>query len=796
MKWIAALICTVVLLLTSSHITFAETAAVTVDAAAKTTTPAAKATDGESKAEDPGAASTDEADKGALINKKTQEKLDAAEDDASLMDGFIIGQANNLFKIPGINSLSNLVFGNPYATWGFSESSEDLVDGIFFQSEIDNIITPLLTTFSGIYGSILMLAMMIGSLKFSMKAITPSGKSDFWQDIQMYVFSAFFLALFWPIFNALMSINWGIVEAVHSSFSGSIDGISIIASATNDEAYKFSVGDIFVFVAEWGLAFYLNFIYVSRKLIILFLVVLSPFAAYSLLFAKTRSFFGTYMKELVANIFMQSIHAIVLFIFVGMAANVGQGMGGTVFKLAMIIMFVPMTGMASKLLNFGDNSSRMGQMATSVGLGGITGAYMLTRNAAQMAGGLRSGKMGGSSGGGSSIETPGGESVSMGNDGAKSALSRAAGGGSGWNRVQKAMSVAGGAIGASFGAPLGPGGVMAGATMGSKILPAISQTARDFTAGVSGATNVIRNAGRGVDENGNMSKFSMSNLKSNWKDLAERRQMMGNLGESVGKTMGGIGAAVGGSFAGPLGSLAGGAIASKMGVGGKAMGQMLSGVSRQRAFSSGSGANSPKGMTLSGLANDSRYRGSNVRFNQTNDRSWFEMQEGDKGNWSRIGGYGAGDSNLNNGQRRAIDYKLNDGAPWKRQENGTYTNDALAFGSASASGAISRSSNEVVGLSGSTGSLARKSGAYMLDSSGQKSHADSNFDMRKLNVDDYFNHNAPGMRTNSDKLADGIGNTSAKIAQGVSNIRPNTAKKEAWVQTAAQQQKPRKRDII
>lgn len=769
-------------------------------------------------------------DSGELVGQKTQDMLDNAEDDANLMNGFIIGQANNLFKIPGINSIQNLVFGNPYKTWGFGEdSSDELIDGIFYQSELNQVINPLIATFSGVYATVLMLAIMMSSLKAGMKAHSPQSKEDFWKDVHMYVASAFFMGLFWMLFHTLMAINWGIVQGVGStlkSLGKPLDGVSIIATATNDETYTFKMGDLFVFLAEWGLSAYLNFIYIARKIIIVLLCVMSPFAAYSLLFAKTRSFFGTYIKELIGNIFLPSIHSMIMFIFVQMAGNLGQGMGPTIFKLGMIIMFVPITGMVSKWLNLGDSSTAMGRTATALGLGSIGGAMMLSKGVMNMSGRGRAsiGGVNPTGSGGIGTETPGGTGVSMGNDAGASVLSKAAEGGSVWGKMKKAGLATGAVLGGTVGLPFGAGGVAAGAALGSGTVTGLMQGARNTVTGVKGIGATFKNSGKGFDTEGKPN-WSFGNMKEKWRDLAERRQMMGEYGEAAGKLAGAAGAGVGTLMGGPLGTAIGGVIGNKLGTGGKALGQMLSGVSRQRAFEHGKdevrpdGTISARGLTPEQIISNkdfSRFMGGpegmgDVRWNQTDTRSWYEAKDQNTGRWERIGGYGSGDASLKGGARRIVDYNLrNPSQHWTRQENGSYTRSVDRPAAVDDKGRLqekTRTERELVGLSGSTATLGRKSEAYIADSSGRKLHSDSNFDVRRVNPEEYFNHTQLGKVNGKDKptatddkaanfmaetykVTGAVGKTSYKSAAYVPR------KVGGWVQQGIQNYKDRKSDVV
>jgi hypothetical protein len=753
---------------------------------------------------------------GELISPKTKEMMEKAQEDASLVNGFIIDQVNNLFSIPGVSSIQNLVFGNPYKTWGFGKDPDDkLIDGVFYQSELDNVVHPLIALFSGAYVTILMLAIMLSSLKVGFNAHSPQAKEDFWKDVYMYVASAFFMGLFWVLFHTLMAINWGIVQGIAEMLKSRgkpLDGISIIATATNDSTYKFQMGDILVFLAEWGLALYLNFIYISRKIILIIHCGLSSAAAYSLLFARTRYFFGTYMKELIGAIYLPSIHAAVLFIFVQLAANLGQGMGPTIFKLGMIIMFIPVTGMISRWLQLGDSSTALGRAATFMGLGAIGGAIMLSKGAMNMFGVGRGGARGDAFTGNEVVgaATPGGTGVSMGNDAGASSITRAAEGGQMWHKFKKAGAIGGAVLGGTFALPFGPAGVTAGAALGAKAATSVLQAGRNTAVGVAGAITTLRNAGQGVDADGNPTGFKFSNLKNKFTDLAERRQLFGTMGEAAGKTFGVVGAGIGMLAAGPVGGAVGFFVGNRLTASGKVLGQMLSGVSRQRAFEFGSGTLpdgtiSPRGMTMDQIAEDPRFSGSVARWNQTNDRSWFEIQDKSSGNWITVGGYGAGDPNLHAGQRRMMDYQIRRGAPehggeiWKRQENGSYVLETKLPQTTESDGQFApknRIHREIVGLSGSNAHFGRTSEAYIADTSGKKLYSDNSFDTRRLNIEDYFNYSQPGNKRLDDKAADFVGVSIPKAAKATGRNLAEGVKQLGWAQAATYNRANRKSDIV
>ncbi|MBP1932029.1 hypothetical protein [Ammoniphilus resinae] len=662
---------------------------------------------------------------GEVVTPEFQSKVKELKDNSGILDGFLIGQAENLFYIKGINSIQNLIFGNPYQVWMDGDGKTETVHyGLFYDKEWNDVIKPLINFFSASYVGFVTLSILIACLKFGLKAYSPQAKADFWTDINMWVLSAFFMGTFGLISEIMFGLNEGITQGLKElliSKGVDVGGLSIIAFADG-----FTVGDIFVFLAEWGLALYLNIVYIARKIIILLLLILAPVAAISLLYAKTRSFFGSWIKELAGNVFLQSIHAVVIGVFAGLA-TLGAG---TIFKLGCIIMFIPVTGLVSKWLQLGDSSTALGRTTTMLGLGGVAGAMMLARSAGSV---VKGGKAGGSAVGGGfgdlSSDTSG-TNISEGATGSNS---------KGWQFAKKAVGVAGGVAGATMGLPFGAGGVAAGGLIGSKAAQFVTQGTRNLT---SGGMNFGRTLARtpmeysGADPG---KKWNFSDYKRGtqamWGNLAARRQFMGNLGESLGSVVG-------------------------SGEMGRSIGQMASGVSRNRIQKEQFG-----GKTLDDYAKERP--GANVEWRQTNQGSAFYMDHGN-GEWRQISAFGAADSSLKRGEVRSVGYKLNDGTPWVRQENGTFISKPTNNSATNGSTTSQTQDRQLVGLSGSTSHLGRTSGVQIVGADGKR-YEDPRVEAKNINPDQYFSHNVAGAsarRSTTDKGADLV-HGSAKRAQPV-----------------------------
>lgn len=739
---------------------------------------------------------------GVLIKEEMNANLQQIEEEANLTDSIMVRFFRYIFQAVPIASMDTLIFGNPYYVWidkatGFDVQKMEY--GLFPTEVYNKIIKPGVNIFAGAYFGFVTLAILLSSLKAGWRSLTPQGKADFWVDVQLWVFSGLFMLSTTILYDSIFEMN----RAIVSDFGSRIPNKSAVSIIANSSGWK--VGDLFVFFAEWGLSLYLNFIYISRLVVIVFLMILAVVAAISLLYPRTRPFFGMWVKELCGNVFLQSIHALVLMVMAGFA-SLGAG---TMMKLGMIILFVPVTGLISRWLNLGDTSTKLGQGLTMAGLGGIAGAIMLTRQAKQVAGYAQTNAKGGSD-------------TNMGSDGGSTGITEAAKGSSsaGWQRIKSAAGTAGMIAGATAGLPFGGMGAAVGGAIGNKLGRGMVQGPRNFVSSLGQTRQTLKDKSKDMKDG----KFF-----GEWNDLSSKRDWYGRMGEAIGSIGGQTGSNIG-----------------------RSMGHMLSGASRQRVQAEEFG-----NQTLLEYAANPEFFGANVEWRQDNQRSAFYAQSNKDGSWKRISAYGAADPTLRKGEGRVVDYKLNNGANWVRQENGSYqmrpshspaisaapapvsmaggghvptglpstsassgggmtaisgsvpvnsvspagspvsggggmtaipgstpfnsvspagspasggggvitlpgnasTNTVGAAGASTSGGSnhviAGQGSNQIVGLSGSTSYLGRQSGAYIVGTD-NKRYEDRGMEAGKINPDQYFSHNIQGTsrRTASDIGAD------------------------------------------
>lgn len=667
-------------------------------------------------------AATDSVKDESFSGSEFQSKMDKAMDEANIFERFIMNLINSVFKMTGLAPITELIYGNPYQYW-ISDGVGDLNYGLFFDKEITLIIEPVMTTFTGLYGTFIIIAILISTLRMGVfRPHSPQAVSDFWKDLQMWVVSAIFMFAIWDIVNILCGFNLGIVnmfEGLLNSNGISTSGMSIVATA-DDSLTLFGLGDIIILLGEWILGAILNFIYLARKITILILLLLSPLVAYSLLYARTRQFFSVWLKELCGNIFLQSMHAMIMYGFAIIAS-----MGASVLvKLFLLCLFIPLSGLLSKLLSLGDSSTRLGQGLSVAGLSSVAGLMALTGSGRKAfgkggnaTGAANSGSRAGGSGGGSSIDGPSSSDYSVGGltHRRENGMNRAL------NLARTAGKITGATVGTLAGMVAGPGGAVAGGMIGAKLGGAPVTMAENFGKGTANTFKSIKD----------YNAFRKSDNAS--ENLTAQRFHKGQIGASIGQMVGG----------------------EKGAMLGKKMGVAFSGVTRRSAAIHQFGGRSLQDISKSNPG---------AQFYQKIDsqKSGFYMR-GNNGEEQLVSVLGSGMPGLENPVY--VDYATpSSNSTVKSNGNGTYSMSVPTVNQTT--GAIDTSVDRQAGLSGSSQYLLRKSDAYTVDANGNR-HAFNDYDASKTNPDSYFNHGAEGMQTGTfgGRVLDNMRNTPSASEQ-------------------------------
>lgn len=199
-----------------------------------------------------------------------------------------------------------------------------------------------------------------------------------WQEsIKNLILCGFLLASFTLVFNFCARLNYRLVDL----FGASTNASSFVNIGKMTATGTF--GQITIAAAVLILTIYFNFFYYLRAITIAILYGLAPLAIYTLsLGGKMTGTFTNFLKELLGNIFIQAVHAILLAFF----CNVTVASSPRAFEMLVILYaFIPLSKFIKEKV-FG-----MG--------GGIADATSgLMRTAGSVAGGFAGGLMGAKAG--------------------------------------------------------------------------------------------------------------------------------------------------------------------------------------------------------------------------------------------------------------------------------------------------------------------------------------------------------------------------------------------------------------
>ena len=229
--------------------------------------------------------------------------------------------------------------------------------------------------------------------KKQLSTMNVSEKISLQEGIKNLILCGMLLGSFTLVFNFLARLNYRLVDL----FTASTTSVNMSTSAGASSSF----GGVLVSLLVLGLTIYFNFYYIVRAVQLAIFYGIAPLCIYTLsLGGKVAGTFTTFMKELLGNLFTQSIHALCIAFF----SNVFISGNTRAFEQIVIMYsFIPIGNFIRKKV-FGLEDGVAGQ-ATQLAQGavssigaGIAGKASDKLNGSKSGGG----KSGGSGGSGSS----------------------------------------------------------------------------------------------------------------------------------------------------------------------------------------------------------------------------------------------------------------------------------------------------------------------------------------------------------------------------------------------------------
>lgn len=204
--------------------------------------------------------------------------------------------------------------------------------------------------------------------------------------------------LFVPIFTILVEMNNLITEALKGLIPEGLT-LNFTAAGTSGMGLAGAIISIMAFYVTLKM----NFTYILRAITVLICYILGPMAIMcSALGDKFAQITSNWLKELIGNIFIQSIHALIMMVYINVA---GAGAIASIEKLVIFYSFIPLTefvrtnifNLGSGLNHVADNlNDQVGNVAGGVVSAAASGALLKSK-------GVIGGKGGNNGGNGSGV---------------------------------------------------------------------------------------------------------------------------------------------------------------------------------------------------------------------------------------------------------------------------------------------------------------------------------------------------------------------------------------------------------
>lgn len=277
--------------------------------------------------------------------------------------GIVQSTLNGLRNLLGLYSMNEIIYNEGI------RGSTAWVHGAMPIEWHDNVVKYHMV-FQAFAWTLISFAIVKSLITRNLATINPSMRVSLMEQIQNLLITGFILSAIFPIIAMFMYLNIKIVD-VFASFAPEMTdfaGLNNYANALSGMILQF-----FYFI----IAIYLNFVYIMRSITLAILIALAPIFVVTIAFGgQWKMLFGVWMRELLANIFLQSFHAFILGFFITTSIS-SRGIEGAVVAFAMI----PLTEFFRSLI-----MGQGGGMTTQLGMQATSGLFSAGTKALGMAG--------------------------------------------------------------------------------------------------------------------------------------------------------------------------------------------------------------------------------------------------------------------------------------------------------------------------------------------------------------------------------------------------------------------------
>lgn len=187
--------------------------------------------------------------------------------------------------------------------------------------------------------SVSMIILLVSLIKLAFeKGLSSIGNAarrvSLMEGIKKTILASIAVVLFSSIFTILCQINWYIVNAI----SGLVDGEILFSSTALGGG---TLATIIIMLVFFFINLKMNFTYMLRGITLLICYLIGPICIMcSALGEKYALITQNWTKELIGNIFIQSIHALIMMLFISVSR---YGSQTAIEKFVLVYSFIPLT---------------------------------------------------------------------------------------------------------------------------------------------------------------------------------------------------------------------------------------------------------------------------------------------------------------------------------------------------------------------------------------------------------------------------------------------------------------------
>ena len=278
---------------------------------------------------------------------------------------FLSSMINSFRAFLGLRSTNELVYNQ-----GISGSSMYYY-GIMPQVWMENAMK-----FHMLFQALVWIALAIAMIKLllekNLSTINPSMRVSLMEGIKDLILTGFLLVSIFLIINLALTVNKNIVNIFWTTVSDS----SNFEGRTDFSSFAGLLMQLYYLI----ISVYLNVVYIVRAISTSILIASSPLFIASIAFeGKNKKLFGTWLREFLANVFLQSFHAFVLSFLLQIQMLAVRGIELAVISFSLI----PMTVFFRTLVtgNSSGIADSLGATGITMGASAVGGAFGFAKGA-------------------------------------------------------------------------------------------------------------------------------------------------------------------------------------------------------------------------------------------------------------------------------------------------------------------------------------------------------------------------------------------------------------------------------